>query len=47
MKDLVDAAVRAAFLGFLLDAKRATYARQGDDETVIALLPGYAGGFLG
>lgn len=31
---------RAAFLSFLLDAKRATYAAQGDEATVAPLLPG-------
>jgi len=42
MDDLMDGAARAAFLGFLLDAKRATYAGQGDDTTVVA----YAGGVV-
>jgi hypothetical protein len=47
---------RAAFLAFLLRAKRHTYAGQGDDATVTPLLPGskqleyrelrYAGGSL-
>jgi hypothetical protein len=31
---------RAAFLSFLLDAKRATYAGRGDDATLAPLLPG-------
>jgi len=31
---------RAAFLSFLLEAKRATYAAQGDEATVAPLLPG-------
>ena len=40
MNDLGDGATRAAFLGFLLEAKRATYAGQGDEATVAPLLPG-------
>ncbi len=40
MNDLGDGATRAALLSFLLEAKRATYAGQGDEATVVPLLPG-------
>jgi hypothetical protein len=39
MNDL-DGPAGAAFLAFLLDARRSTYAGQGDAATVRALVPG-------